>query len=399
MISNTNKRFFLSFALCLVTLGLLAGNGEAQNDDVAALKAQGQALVDAQKYTEALPIYEKLAKLAPKDPVVFRNLGASLLGQSAQLTEDQASKRTLRIRARQAFITAKSNGEDSLFVQGMIDGIPADGGNPLGYSDNAQANKLMEKAESMFSSGKLDDAFRAYQEALKVDPNCYYAALFSGDAKLQAGKIDEAGPWYDRAIAINPYIETAYRYSATPLMRQNKYEQARDRYIEAYIVAPYDRLALSGLVGWGQITKTPLGHPKIDIPQTKVGADGRETTNIIVSPDNDGSVAWIAYSATRENWKKEKFVKTFPGEPAYRHTLAEEVESLRSVVKMAKDQKPKTLNPQIATLAKLDQDGLLEAFILIAVPDSGIARDHPNYLRSNREQLRQYVMKYVIGPK
>ena len=48
-------------------------------------------------------------------------------------------------------------------------------------------------------------------------------------------------------------------------------------------------------------------------------------------------------------------------------------------------------------LTKLDQDGLLEAFILRAIPDQGIARDHANYLARNREKLRQYVIKYVIG--
>jgi hypothetical protein len=110
-------------------------------------------------------------------------------------------------------------------------------------------------------------------------------------------------------------------------------------------------------------------------------------------------MAWIAYSATRETWKKEKFAKTFPAEKDYRHSLAEEADALRSVVSMAKTLKPKKLNAQIAILEKLDQEGLLEAYVLMAIPDRGIARDHPDYLRTNRPKLRQYVVKYVVGGK
>ena len=61
--------------------------------------------------------------------------------------------------------------------------------------------------------------------------------------------------------------------------------------------------------------------------------------------------------------------------------------------------KSKTTNPQFETLAKLDKEGLLEAFILMAMPDEGIAQDHPAYLKQNRDKLRQYVIKYVIGAK
>jgi hypothetical protein len=143
-----------------------------------------------------------------------------------------------------------------------------------------------------------------------------------------------------------------------------------------------------------------LGHPKIDITKTTVGQDGKENTAINVNPGaEDGSIAWIAYSATREAWKKKKFAKTFPNEGVYRHSLVEEADALRSVVSMARSLKPKTLNSQIAMIDKLDREGLLEAYILMAIPDRGIAQDHPGYLRANRDKLRLYVLRYVIGQK
>ena len=170
--------------------------------------------------------------------------------------------------------------------------------------------------------------------------------------------------------------------------------------MEAFITEPYSRLAASGLIGWGNTTGTRLGHPQIDVPEIKIDADGKANTVINVSPSvDDGSLAWSSYVATREAWRKDKFAKTFPAEKDYRHTLQEEAEALRNVVTAAKAMKPKALNPQIQILQKLDEDGVLESYILMARADNGIARDHHEYLKANRDKLRLYVNRYVIAMK
>jgi hypothetical protein len=38
----------------------------------------------------------------------------------------------------------------------------------------------------------------------------------------------------------------------------------------------------------------------------------------------------------------------------------------------------------------------LEAYILLAQADGGIAQDHPAYLKDNRDKLRLYMVKYVV---
>lgn len=389
------------FVIILLLLGLIVIsplNSSAQADDAAAIAVKAKALFNAQKMTEALPLYERLAQLTPNDASVRRDLAFALLGQAAN-TSEPTERRRLRIRAREEFVKANELGDNSQLVKGLIQGLPLDG-SEAGFSDNADANRLIQQGEAAFSSGKMDEALTHYQNALKVDPRCYHAALFAGDVNLQKGSFPEAEIWYQKAIAIDPHQETAYRYSATPLMRQGKYDQARDRYVEAFIVAPYNRLAVSGIIQWGDVTKTPLGHPKIDIPEIKIGADGKASSTLNISPlVEDGSLAWMSYVVTRETWRKEKFAKQFPKEKAYRHSVQEEADALRSVVTAAKGLKAKTLNPQIALLTKLDQDGVLEAFILMAIPDAGIAQDHSAYLRSNRELLRKYVLNYVIAPK
>jgi len=219
---------------------------------------------------------------------------------------------------------------------------------------------------------------------------------------LQKGDYANAETWYQKAIAIDPNKETAYRYSATPLMKQRKIEEARDRYIEAFIVEPYNRFARGGLIQWAQATQTSLAHPEIAIP-TNVTFDEKGDAKInldasaLLGGKDDGSFAWISYGATRSIWRKEKFAKTFPNEKTYRHTLVEEVDALRSVLSVATaDKKDKKLSPSLARLKKLDEEGLLESYILLARPDEGIVQDHQEYLKQNRDKLRRYVAQYVV---
>jgi tetratricopeptide (TPR) repeat protein len=260
----------------------------------------------------------------------------------------------------------------------------------------------MNQAEASFTQGKLDDALQGYQKALQLDPKLYQAALYSGDVYTHRGNFDQAEIWYQKAIAIDPNKETAYRYSATPLMRQQKYDQARDRYVEALIVEPYSKFAAAGLAQWAQQTKATLAHPAIDIP-TNVAFDEKGDVKVSLSDaafpgaTGDGSFAWIAYGATRSLWHKSKFAWTFPQETTYRHSLAEEVDALQAVLSLAgSDKRTRILSPSLAKLKELNDQGLLEAYVLLADADAGILRDYPGYLKDNRDKLRAYVVRYFV---
>jgi len=396
---HASARRVLLFFLLLLTLSLPAS---AQGgDDLAAMKQKAAELVRQNKYTEALPLLEKIAAAEPNDAQTQFYLGFALIGQ-ANNTRDAATRKALRVRARVAFVRAKELGMREPLVDAIIQSMAPDGSEGAPLSANAEADKLMTEAEAFFSQGKFDEALRNYQAALKLDPKIYMAALFSGDVYTQRGDFQQAEVWYQKAIEIDPYRETAYRYSATPLMKQGKYDQARDRYVEAFITEPYSKFSLAGLTQWAQTTQTRLAHPAIDIPtDVKFDEKGDAQINLdasaLLSGKENGGIAWISYGATRSTWHKEKFAKTFPQERAYRHSLAEEADALRSVLALASDKKvAKTLSPSLARLKKLDEEGLLEAYILLARADQGIAQDHPAYLRQNRDKLRRYVVQYVL---
>ena len=64
---------------------------------------------------------------------------------------------------------------------------------------------------------------------------------------------------------------------------------------------------------------------------------------------------------------------------------------------------PNLIDKSLQLIMKLDKEGLLESFILLAMSDEGIAQDFNSYRRTNVENLRRYVKDYVLtggaGPK
>ncbi len=394
---KTHTLFALILAL-LVSLTVLPAR--AQVEDAKNLKERAAVLVKQSKLIEALPLLEQIAIIEPENADNQFHLGAALLAQTRVATDKEEIKQFF-IRARKALIKAKQLGHQEPKLDAIIQSIPENGSVPS-YSKNAETEQLMREAESFFAQGKMDEALKKYQKALQLDPTLYYAALYSGDVFVQKSDFSNAEVWYQKAIQIDPNIETAYRYSATPLMRQKKYDQARDRYVEAYITEPFNKYTAAGLGQWAQVTGATLGHPNIEIP-TNFSSDGNGKTNITLDANSllsgkkdDGSSAWLMYGITRANWQTE-FVKKFPNEKVYRHSLAEELDALRAVITLATaDKKAKNLTASLAKLKELNDKGLLESYILLARADKGVYQDYAEYRKLNRDKLRRYVVEYIL---
>jgi tetratricopeptide (TPR) repeat protein len=391
-------------AVVILVVGLLAGTPSGLfAQGVANYEAEKQRalkLLENSKATEALPILERLTASNPEDGQAMFYFGFAVLAQAQTLSDANARKQS-RIRARAAMLKARELGYKSPLLDSILESIPADGGEEQKYSANAEADRAMREGEAAFVKGNLDAALAAYQRAIELDPKLYEAALFAGDMYFKKGQAFKAAEWYERAIQIDPDRETAYRYSASPLMEAGKLEEARARYIEAVVAEPFNRLAWAGVARWAEAARVELGHPKIDVPTSVTPLkDGKMTINI--SPDSlgkeDGSSAWMVYGISRAAWATAKFAKEFPNEKEYRHTLREEAEALRAVVEsvktQTKDKKIKALDPSLARLVKLHEEGLLEA-----CADQGIAQDYFDYRKANRDKLRRYLSEYVTAKK
>jgi tetratricopeptide (TPR) repeat protein len=408
-----NTRTFLSALFCwfavLVFFPITFAQASAQEKfDYDAERQKALQLTEENKYPDALPILEKLAAAKPDDAVVLERLAlAVVINATVSKKPSEEIKKDL-IRARSLALKSRDLGHNSSLVQLILEKIPSDG-SPDAFISNKKrtpAEEALYEGEGAFAKGEMDRAIEHYERAAKLDPKLYEAPLFIGDVYYKMKQIDKAGEFYARAIAIDPDRETAYRYWGNALMSSGRMEKSKEKFIEAIITAPYNQLTWQFLARWAQRNQKQLGHPRIEVPTSSVKRKDDKNIDIILNTveKKDGTEAWMIYSITRAAWMTEKqFAQAFPDEKEYRHSLREEAEALRltaeNVASQIKEGKLKenSLDVSIANLLKLYKAGLIEPYVLLAIPDAGIARDYVAYRKINRDKLRRYLNEYVIA--
>ena len=368
-------------------------------------RARAFQLYQDAKYAEALPVFEKLAAKFPEDRDVIKTYGYLVLSQNSYI-KDPAARKEARRSGRELLGRALQLGaEKDEFLLSMLEEIPPDGGEDEKLSAKKEAEDAMRDGEAAFVKKDFPKALEMYQLALLFDPQLYEAALFTGDVYFVSAEQKKAGEWFARATAINPDRETAYRYWGDSLMKQGRATEAGDKFIEAYLAEPYSRLTRVAFLDWGKRVNIELNHPQVDIP-TNVTSKGDGNITINLDPgafgknDKGGAgAAWITYSMIRASWQQTEFKKQHPSEKQYRQTLKEEAAALRSALKIYDSQvkkNPKSTDASLQLLAKLEQQGFLESFILLALPDEGIVEDYLEYRKTNLAALRRYVKQYVL---
>jgi tetratricopeptide (TPR) repeat protein len=420
--SLTAKRILLNIFLpAAVALLVSAPVGALTGTQDPAERQRALDLYEANNFAAALPLLEKLAAANPDDPMILSRLGFALYASSAT-EKDPAVRQQMRERARTTLLRSRSLGDNSNLTNMALDALSGPDASQLPFSSIKAAEALMREGEAAFVRGDMDKAIAAYKHALEMDPRLYDAALYAGDAEFKKGynstepqfrsdHFDAAGIWFAKAIAIDPNRETAYRYWGDALDAQGKSTDARDKFVEAIIAEPYNRRAYVGLTQWAERHKVALGHPRIDIPSDVTSKKPGEV-NITIDPsalknDDDGSAAWMMYGMVRGLWLNKKdgsrsddFAKAYPNEPTYRHSLAEESAALRAVLEVVqgqiKEKKIKKLTPALENLMKLNDAGLLEAYVLFVRPDQGIVSDYAAYRQNNRDKMRRYWLDVVI---
>ena len=223
-----------------------------------------------------------------------------------------------------------------------------------------------------------------------------------GDSEYKQDHYDAAGMWFQRAIAIEPDRETAHRYWADSLSRAGKTAEARRQFVEAFVAEPYAKAPRLVLKTWAGSHELRYVPPPITLPAAPTtGKDGHINITMDVSKPNDPlAPAWLMYSMNSALWQGDKFKKEFPKETVYRHSLAEEVDTLKSMLVSVREMKIPESNwdATIRTLMALDKDGMLECWILIDNPDQGVAQDYAGYRAEHQDLLKAYVEKYDLHP-
>jgi len=396
------KAFFASVVFLVFVSSAVSLLAQTTND-FDAEQNRAVRLVNAGNYKEAIPLLEKLSADKQAGGQIFFGLGLSYW-RIQDTIKDRAAWKETRLKARRAWLKAKEFGVSVPEVDLIIASIKDDGGDKA-ESDNLLAQSSFDEAGQPFATGDFKTAVAAYEKAATLDPKWYEAALYTGDTYYAMKDIEKAGIWFAKAIAIDPNRETAYRYWADGLAVAGKDKEAIEKYLDAVIAEPYSSAAWRGISQYAQRKNIKLAHPKIDIPVDFSSGDGNTKITLGIGDKNDdGSFAWTMYGISRAVWQPEKdgklskeFSKAYPNEKVYRTSRAEEMEALHTVLTVLKESKDvKKPTPALVTLKKLNDEGLLEAYVLFVRADAGIRQDYPAYRQNNRDKLKRYLTDYVM---
>jgi tetratricopeptide (TPR) repeat protein len=365
---------------------------------------QAEDFYQQHKMLEALPLYEDLHTRYPDNAAYTERLAMAWVGkggaESSSVQTAADNKHALDLMKQ-----AEAQGDHSNLLEVMIEKLSAAVATPPVAAPTGPlpaGRETFNQAESVFSKGDIEGADKLYKKSWEENPSFYSAPLFAGDMEFRLGHYDEAGVWFAKAIAISPDTETAHRYWGDALAKAGKSAEARRQYIEAFIADPYQKAPRLQLRSFAQMNHMQYVPPPITLPPPPTkGKDGGMVITVDPAKANDPiTTAWLGYPMQTLAWQNGRFAKTYPNEKTYRHSLAEESDSLRMMLKVVQSLKipEDKYDATIRSLFALEKDGMLECWILLDAPDQGTAQDYAAFRAAHRELLRAYIEKYDLHP-
>jgi tetratricopeptide (TPR) repeat protein len=357
--------FLLILTLCFLSLGF-AGRVSAQEEikspGKSAMREKTLEFVSQNRYLDAFPLFEKVAPLYPNDAELWAHYGIAILARSATLNS-AAERKIERVKGYNVLMKAQQLGAKNVIALNLLDQLSPDGGEEDNFGGNPEFEKNLREGEGFFGRGEYEKAFTAYEKAYKINPKSYEAALFMSDTLYASGKYKESELWFAKAVEIEPNREQAYRFWGDALMNQKKTAEARDKFVDGLIAEPFSRMTWDRLGRWIEETKTKVAPLEITPPGN--AASGAIRIDETLLKTENGTASWKFYNETRKAQviAGGNGARTLAGEAAAYRKVAEAV---RNDLKSGKVKYP---DQNLSNLVKLDDAGLLEAYVFLLRAD------------------------------
>jgi tetratricopeptide (TPR) repeat protein len=224
-----NQRISLDMAEVNFTLkpGSNAGNmsdedrkkAAAKNAAIKAAFDEGVALSNAGKNDEAIAKFTEVAGQVPKCPECYSNIGANYAQKKDWAQAETAYKKAIEIdpnsadaynglanvyNAQKKFDQAAEASAQAMKLSSAATATGGGGG--------ASASAMFNQGVILWNAGKIADAKKQFEDAVKADPKLADAHYWLGMANLNEGKMPDAATHFDEYLKLAPtgqYAEQA----------------------------------------------------------------------------------------------------------------------------------------------------------------------------------------------
>lgn len=372
----------------------LANTAFAQDKSIRELTLEARKMVDENRYLDALPLLEQIILSYPDNGEMWADFGIAIISNATTMTDATERKKELE-RGVKALLRAKKLGTNNSRAMYFLDEFENSDGTDNFTNKNPEVEKALRKGELYFGRGEYDEAFKHYETAHKLDPKNYEAMLFMGDCFYVQGKFKESEKYFAQAVEIDPEVESAYRYWGDALMSQNKNAEGLEKFLDAFIRDPFSRLSWENLKNWAARTKANYEPIKIAPPGDE--EYGTLEINEKLLKAEDGTDKWLVYN----QFVAEQMTKKTNSKQVF--TLADETNAWKAVAeavrKDIKSGKIKYPDQSLTNLLKLDDENLLEPYILLLRPQNTFGDDYVVYKEKNPQKIKQFIRKFILNLK
>jgi tetratricopeptide (TPR) repeat protein len=178
---------------------------ELEKDNVSAEVVLAQILCANHQFAEGLRLARETYRKNPGEHGILLLVGDAQLelgryAEAEQAYADLGRKDPSAYLASRRARLAELKGDTAAALRLMKQAVEEEGWATL--SPEGQAWYPTRLAEIQFNAGRLDEAARAYETALKTAPRYYLALAGLGRVRAAQGKPDEAVTLYRRAMAV-----------------------------------------------------------------------------------------------------------------------------------------------------------------------------------------------------
>ena len=222
MVRNNDGKLLMSGLFNTADQILFSSLEKQPEESADALAAKGFALVQQEKITEALAIYEKVLNIEPEHFDTLQTLGSILVRFKQFDIAIQLLSRAIEINPNHAVpyynlgIALKEVGRAEEALDSYNNAISI-------QPDYAEA--YFNRGVTLKDLGRLDEELASYDQAIAFRPELVEAHCNRGDTLKALGNVEEAIASYDNAIAIEPSLAEAYWNKSSALLLKGDFER------------------------------------------------------------------------------------------------------------------------------------------------------------------------------